>query len=546
MLRRAFTIVRKPNEAMKALTIPGTTIVRTASEAEAAVTVLRAHKDRVHAWDTETIGLEVKDESPVGKGYVLCASAFIGPEVNFGTGPRLLIDNYGDAAGVLDYFKGYLEDPDYYKCFHNYGFDRHVIFNHGIDVRGFGGDTMHMARLANPSRGPGSYSLAKLTSAYAKQITKVKKKMVDDLSAAHSSNPTILENLKTYKKLPFNKVKTSMDTLFAKPKLLKSGLPGKQLVTPSTEELHTNPEYTKTWIEYSTTDAELTFYLRESLVTELSSMPVRAEDMTNLWEFYLKYWLPLGECLTEMERVGMRLDLEHMKKIEEQAKNEKFGYLQEFMAWVTHIQPELVHFNPTSPAHLQQLLFAPFGKELQKETAPKAVSEFSDSDSDSAETPAVPVRNSYNMSVKDQQFFPQTRTFIITNVNRTEGEKRLVHMNITGLGLKVVERTASGLPSVDAPALKVLAGDPSTGKYGTALSVFQEKGEEDKGKSCCVALESLLKYKSIETLLNNFICPLQTLVDEKHRIHYSLNLNTETGRLSAKRPNAQNQPALDK
>ena len=40
--------------------------------------------------------------------------------------------------------------------------------------------------------------------------------------------------------------------------------------------------------------------------------------------------------------------------------------------------------------------------------------------------------------------------------------------------------------------------------------------------------------------------PLQGLVDKNDRIHCSLNFNTETGRLSAKRPNAQNQPALDK
>jgi hypothetical protein len=31
-----------------------------------------------------------------------------------------------------------------------------------------------------------------------------------------------------------------------------------------------------------------------------------------------------------------------------------------------------------------------------------------------------------------------------------------------------------------------------------------------------------------------------------HRVHCSLNLNTDTGRLSARRPNLQNQPALEK
>lgn len=38
----------------------------------------------------------------------------------------------------------------------------------------------------------------------------------------------------------------------------------------------------------------------------------------------------------------------------------------------------------------------------------------------------------------------------------------------------------------------------------------------------------------------------QALVDQNSRIHCSLNLNTETGRLSSRRPNLQNQPALEK
>jgi DNA polymerase-1 len=44
-------------------------------------------KIRVHAWDTETTDLNVKIESAIGKGRMVCASAFCGPEVNFGNGP---------------------------------------------------------------------------------------------------------------------------------------------------------------------------------------------------------------------------------------------------------------------------------------------------------------------------------------------------------------------------------------------------------------------------------------------------------------------------
>jgi DNA polymerase I len=47
-------------------------------------------------------------------------------------------------------------------------------------------------------------------------------------------------------------------------------------------------------------------------------------------------------------------------------------------------------------------------------------------------------------------------------------------------------------------------------------------------------------------MIDNFLTSLQELADEQSRVHCSLNLNTETGRLSSRRPNLQNQPALEK
>lgn len=57
---------------------------------------------------------------------------------------------------------------------------------------------------------------------------------------------------------------------------------------------------------------------------------------------------------------------------------------------------------------------------------------------------------------------------------------------------------------------------------------------------------SLGAIGSIDTMIANFLTSLQELVDDKSRVHCSLNLNTETGRLSSRRPNLQNQPALEK
>jgi len=61
-----------------------------------------------------------------------------------------------------------------------------------------------------------------------------------------------------------------------------------------------------------------------------------------------------------------------------------------------------------------------------------------------------------------------------------------------------------------------------------------------------------LQVNAIDKLLSAFIIPLQSddisTTDAKgqSRVHCSLNINTETGRLSARRPNLQNQPALEK
>jgi hypothetical protein len=61
------------NEAMKNLKLPGTTIVRTVEDARRVVAILYKYGDRVHAWDTETINIDAKEETPVGHGYVISA-----------------------------------------------------------------------------------------------------------------------------------------------------------------------------------------------------------------------------------------------------------------------------------------------------------------------------------------------------------------------------------------------------------------------------------------------------------------------------------------
>jgi DNA polymerase-1 len=171
------------NTAMSSLNIPGVTIVRTVEDAKRAISILYEYKDRVHAWDTETVDLEVKGESPVLNGKVICLQAFLGMDVPFWNGPRLFVDNFCDASGIIQEFKAYFEDKQTTKIWFNYGFDRHVVENHGINMKGFGGDVMHMARLVDPSRMPGDYSLSKCSAFYENEILEAKEEEWDALAA---------------------------------------------------------------------------------------------------------------------------------------------------------------------------------------------------------------------------------------------------------------------------------------------------------------------------------------------------------------------------
>lgn len=114
---------------------------------------------------------------------------------------------------------------------------------------------MHMARLANPSRGPGEYSLSSCSEHYNTLMSKIKAKLIDALSTQYMSSESTIEKLNLYNKTSKLKVKKTLEELFSYHKTLKSGVESKVVSVPTTEELHTKPEYFEEWVNYSTMDA---------------------------------------------------------------------------------------------------------------------------------------------------------------------------------------------------------------------------------------------------------------------------------------------------
>ena len=42
----------------------------------------------------------------------------------------------------------------------------------------------------------------------------------------------------------------------------------------------------------------------------------------NMWDYYQQEWLPLGELLTEIEKIGVLVNKSYLKQIEEVAKQD--------------------------------------------------------------------------------------------------------------------------------------------------------------------------------------------------------------------------------
>ena len=228
------------------INVPGVTIVRTKAEAEIVMKRLMSpeSKNAIHACDTEVMAIDLKSVGPVGNGFVTCASVYSGPDFDYGLGDgpgtALWIDNLDDSFGVLQYFKEFFEDDNYKTVWHNYGFDRHIMWNEGIDVKGFKGDTMHMARLQDTSRakyGVGAgYSLEALTNDF------------------------------------LGRRKKPMKEIFGVARLRKDGSAGSLIDVPPVEVLQRDPRFRKQWIIYSAYDAEGTWLLRDKLQTMLEKM----------------------------------------------------------------------------------------------------------------------------------------------------------------------------------------------------------------------------------------------------------------------------------
>jgi DNA polymerase I len=505
--------------------IPGVTVVRDARGAARALRELTTvGRDSFIAWDTETTGIDPTVESPYGKGHILCLSAYGGAHMDFGSGPKLFVDCVDGEGGeeLLQMFRRYFENDNLFKVWHNYSFDSHMLKNHGIKVAGFGGDTMHMSRLVDTSRK--RYSLEELCKDY------------------------LDESLQ----------KRPMKERFGSRRILKDGTMGKDIIVPSTLDMHRTPKHRRSWIEYAVSDAELTHRLMETLSGVLSSMSingVNSEDgahLPNMKNLYEEHFVPFGNMLIDMERTGFKVDLDMLIAAQFAAEKDRNRLEDSFRDWAAQQCPDARYMNINSGKQKQQLFFAPYKNASTKEEMSLNKEFTVEQTGIMADRYANELARAKLAAELESELDAQNRSEIgnsglksksnpkpgpVSPPKRPRSNKMKKDIVLTGLGLASSGLTAGGWPSVSADALRQMAGNPRSDPplYGTA-----------QDPATCLAIDDIMGASAVSTLLSGFIIPLQAMTDAGGRIHASLNLNTETGRLSSRRPNLQNQPALEK
>nr|BBU67632.1 putative mitochondrial DNA polymerase [Rhabdomonas costata] len=236
------------------------------------------------------------------------------------------------------------------------------------------------------------------------------------------------------------------------------------------------------------------------------------EQRETAFQFYAKYWRPYGELLTKIEQRGMHLDVEDMQNKRVLATDTCRKLNREF--WDQAFKIEAVRFdgpvdlrnslNIQSSKQVNQLLFGPFN--------------------DPSGVISIPEENDFQVRCLDEQGQPR-----LAENGRTYTKSTV---KITGLGIRPIKEK----PSLSSDVLRVLTKKPN---------FHQNSRAQNHREEVLAMLETYQQRKVPQKILQGFLSPYCRLAVYS-RIHPSLNLNTNTGRLSCQNPNLQNIPSLGK
>eukprot|EP00798_Chlamydomonas_sp_ICE-L_P008789 gene8789-33658_t len=323
------------------------------------------------------------------------------------------------------------------------------------------------------------------------------------------------------------------------------------------------------------------------LPTDMEKEGTRVDrEHLRLAQTYQAYWVEFGQLLTDMEKEGTRVDREHLRLAQIQAEEDQRQAVNTFQAWATSRVPAAKYMNTSrqlcirrtyrrwrlAGAASEPLSGSGEGDATKKKIAkaPKVVEEL---------PPGCRSFKVYPCDFRPKLLY-QTDAAVpvgIMYLNRLAGKPGAAYKALKALEAEQEEASPTSIDQLSEvnmlaalavdlifSKIDILDDDMDKTEFKFSLlaleaeakakgfgKLYASLGGGKEGLRACVAVEALCEVSAIDKLLSSFICPLQgdnisTTVGGKSRVHASLNINTETGRLSCRRPNMQNQPALEK
>lgn len=157
-----------------------TTIVDSPERAKAVLRKLQ-QREGPFGFDTETIGVDPRSQSPVGRGKVACWSLALADRDGRMDNPISgLVHRVFLWGSALPTFAPWLETAPLVG--HNvFTFDRQIMLNHGIELRNIRGDTLRMSKLYRSDKrvdhslkGMGKYWLGRQMSQFTHLFSRPK------------------------------------------------------------------------------------------------------------------------------------------------------------------------------------------------------------------------------------------------------------------------------------------------------------------------------------------------------------------------------------
>eukprot|EP00177_Eucheuma_denticulatum_P003193 GFKZ01005758.1.p1 GENE.GFKZ01005758.1~~GFKZ01005758.1.p1 ORF type:complete len:781 (-),score=98.95 GFKZ01005758.1:1057-3399(-) len=295
------------------------TVIRNVREAARAVTaLLQLPESKEVAWSVQ------KANSPIFESYPCTLSAYGGNEVDFGSGPHLVlpVNQHGsESQPVWELFKEYFTSEQSRKVWHDHSVMQQVLSTKSIIPKGVSAELIGMATLVETP--PRDKTLQGLVKDY----------WSTDMSGGC---PSITQkSISRKKSRPWENIK--------KRKMI--------LVD-------------ETWINAACSDAELVLSLYKKLRSMLSSSLIRNErsslafttNFATMDQVYNHFFAPMVEQLHAIQSKGVGLDnTANTEVIIAQIQ----GYEQEFVRWASTFSPKAQFMDPNNKKQLRQVLFGP-------------------------------------------------------------------------------------------------------------------------------------------------------------------------------------------